>query len=187
MNVSASRIRSMWFGQSSKIARAVFTLARKLQPCIIFFGKLPKRVSWNSACALQTRSTVLCLLGAFTTTTLPQLSKANCCKDGMACRRRNARRLSSSAPPTEEMCWIPRFVVDSRYTTRYLSNSAQQCVSRYYLKMPLPDKAHRLVILRGLLEKHQNVVSKQREGEDVFAPNVLSQAYASVHTAARLQ
>ena len=36
LNISASSILSKWLGDASRLVRAVFTLAEKLQPCIIF-------------------------------------------------------------------------------------------------------------------------------------------------------
>jgi AAA+ superfamily predicted ATPase len=36
--VTASALISKWLGDSNKLIRAVFTLAHKLQPCIIFIG-----------------------------------------------------------------------------------------------------------------------------------------------------
>lgn len=38
MNIHASSIQSKWFGDTGKLVTAVFTLAWKLQPCIIFIG-----------------------------------------------------------------------------------------------------------------------------------------------------
>ncbi len=38
LNVTASSLISKWLGDSNKLIRAVFTLAHKLQPCIIFIG-----------------------------------------------------------------------------------------------------------------------------------------------------
>jgi hypothetical protein len=39
LNVTASSIMSKWLGDASRLVRAVFTLAQKLQPCIIFIGE----------------------------------------------------------------------------------------------------------------------------------------------------
>lgn len=38
MNIKASTLQSKWFGETQKMVQAVFTLAYKLQPCIIFIG-----------------------------------------------------------------------------------------------------------------------------------------------------
>ncbi len=38
--VDASSIENKWLGESEKNARAVFTLARKLAPCIIFMDEV---------------------------------------------------------------------------------------------------------------------------------------------------
>lgn len=39
LNITTSSIMSKWLGDSNKLVRAVFTLAAKLQPCIIFVGE----------------------------------------------------------------------------------------------------------------------------------------------------
>lgn len=38
INIRGSSLQSKWFGESQKLTQAVFTLAYKLQPCIIFVG-----------------------------------------------------------------------------------------------------------------------------------------------------
>lgn len=41
INIRASTLQSKWFGETQKLTHAVFTLAYKLQPCIIFIGGTP--------------------------------------------------------------------------------------------------------------------------------------------------
>ena len=38
INVRASTLQSKWFGDTQKLVQATFTLAYKIQPCIIFIG-----------------------------------------------------------------------------------------------------------------------------------------------------
>ena len=40
MNISLSTLQNKWFGESQKLVRAVFTLAWKLQPAIIFIDEI---------------------------------------------------------------------------------------------------------------------------------------------------
>ena len=40
LDISVSSITSKWFGEGEKYARAVFTLARKLSPCIVFIDEI---------------------------------------------------------------------------------------------------------------------------------------------------
>mmetsp|Transcript_2185 Transcript_2185/g.3592 ORF Transcript_2185/g.3592 Transcript_2185/m.3592 type:complete len:435 (-) Transcript_2185:462-1766(-) len=40
LNITASSIMSKWLGDSNRLARAIFTLAEKLQPCIIFIDEV---------------------------------------------------------------------------------------------------------------------------------------------------
>eukprot|EP00897_Mesotaenium_endlicherianum_P004600 jgi/Mesen1/4168/ME000219S03294 len=40
INVSASSIASKWFGEAEKLTRSVFTLARKLAPCVVFVDEV---------------------------------------------------------------------------------------------------------------------------------------------------
>jgi ATP-dependent 26S proteasome regulatory subunit len=39
LNVTASAVMSKWFGDANRFIRAIFTLAAKLQPCVIFIGE----------------------------------------------------------------------------------------------------------------------------------------------------
>ena len=39
INLDISSLTDKWYGESQKLAGAVFTLAKKIQPCIIFIGK----------------------------------------------------------------------------------------------------------------------------------------------------
>ena len=39
INLDISALTDKWYGESQKLAGAVFTLAKKIQPCIIFIGK----------------------------------------------------------------------------------------------------------------------------------------------------
>lgn len=39
VNIRASSIQSKWLGDTQKLVTALFTLAWKLQPCIIFIGE----------------------------------------------------------------------------------------------------------------------------------------------------
>ena len=38
INVKPSMLQSKWFGDTQKLVQATFSLAAKLQPCIIFVG-----------------------------------------------------------------------------------------------------------------------------------------------------
>ncbi|KAG9037042.1 hypothetical protein FRB95_006895 [Tulasnella sp. JGI-2019a] len=40
INITASVIQDKWFGESNKLVSGLFTLARKLQPCIIFIDEI---------------------------------------------------------------------------------------------------------------------------------------------------
>ena len=39
LNVTASAVMSKWLGDANRLVRAIFTLAAKLQPCVIFIGE----------------------------------------------------------------------------------------------------------------------------------------------------
>ena len=41
INVKPSMLQSKWFGDTQKLVQATFSLAAKLQPCIIFVGVRP--------------------------------------------------------------------------------------------------------------------------------------------------
>jgi hypothetical protein len=41
LNITASSIMSKWLGDANRLVRAVFSLAAKLEPCIIFIGECP--------------------------------------------------------------------------------------------------------------------------------------------------
>ena len=38
LNISVAAVTSKWYGEAEKYAAAVFTLARKLSPCVVFVG-----------------------------------------------------------------------------------------------------------------------------------------------------
>ena len=40
INLDVSQITDKWYGESQKLATAVFTLAAKLSPCIIFIDEI---------------------------------------------------------------------------------------------------------------------------------------------------
>ena len=43
LNVTASAVMSKWLGDANRLVRAIFTLAAKLQPCVIFIGEKKSR------------------------------------------------------------------------------------------------------------------------------------------------
>jgi ATP-dependent 26S proteasome regulatory subunit len=43
INITASAIMSKWLGDANRLVKAIFTLAEKLQPSIIFIGETMKR------------------------------------------------------------------------------------------------------------------------------------------------
>jgi SpoVK/Ycf46/Vps4 family AAA+-type ATPase len=45
LSVDASMIENKWLGESEKNAKAVFTLARKLSPCVIYFDEVDSLLS----------------------------------------------------------------------------------------------------------------------------------------------
>lgn len=49
LSVDASAIENKWLGESEKNARAVFTLARRLAPCVIFIDEVRPR-SYSLLC-----------------------------------------------------------------------------------------------------------------------------------------
>ena len=61
INVDLSQLTSKWYGESLKMATAVFTLARKVEPCIIFVdeidGLLRERCSsdYETTCMIKTQ------------------------------------------------------------------------------------------------------------------------------------
>lgn len=42
INLQASTLTDMWYGESQKLTAAVFSLAVKIQPCIIFIDEIGK-------------------------------------------------------------------------------------------------------------------------------------------------
>ena len=40
INLKLSTVQNRWFGESQKLVRAVFSLARKLQPCVVFIDEI---------------------------------------------------------------------------------------------------------------------------------------------------
>ena len=54
VNLDVSQITDKWYGESQKLATAIFTLATKLSPCIIFIdeiGNVPQKLIWYTWCA----------------------------------------------------------------------------------------------------------------------------------------
>ena len=51
INVKPSMLQSKWFGDTQKLVQATFSLAAKLQPCIIFVGGAPfSKLTMPTAC-----------------------------------------------------------------------------------------------------------------------------------------
>lgn len=44
LNLQASTLTDKWYGESEKLTAAVFSLAVKLQPCIIFIDEIGERL-----------------------------------------------------------------------------------------------------------------------------------------------
>lgn len=47
INLDVSLLTDKWYGETQKLAAAVFSLAVKLQPCIVFIGKKTKTILLN--------------------------------------------------------------------------------------------------------------------------------------------
>lgn len=45
--LDVSLLTDKWYGESQKLAGAVFSLAQKLQPCIIFIDEIGKNFNFN--------------------------------------------------------------------------------------------------------------------------------------------
>ena len=50
INVRASHIQSKWFGDTQKLVSAIFSLAEKLAPCIIFIGAFARVILLTVSC-----------------------------------------------------------------------------------------------------------------------------------------
>lgn len=48
INVTASAIMSKWYGDANRFIRAIFTLAAKLEPAVIFIGALQVLQRWGN-------------------------------------------------------------------------------------------------------------------------------------------
>jgi ATP-dependent 26S proteasome regulatory subunit len=47
INLDVSILTDKWYGESQKLATAVFTLAVKLQPCIVFIDEIGKLMCFD--------------------------------------------------------------------------------------------------------------------------------------------
>lgn len=61
INLQASTLTDMWYGESQKLTAAVFSLAVKIQPCIIFIDEIGK-LHLQDACQ-KCRMLVYCTSG----------------------------------------------------------------------------------------------------------------------------
>lgn len=62
INVRAASLQSKWFGDAQKLVTAVFTLAWKIQPCIIFIdGAAPRSFSMHGRAVAHTHAPSLSL------------------------------------------------------------------------------------------------------------------------------
>jgi ATP-dependent 26S proteasome regulatory subunit len=52
INVTASAIMSKWYGDANRFIRAIFTLAAKLEPAVIFIGALQGCKASSLPCAV---------------------------------------------------------------------------------------------------------------------------------------
>ena len=56
INLDIASLTDKWYGESQKLAGAVFTLAKKIQPCIIFIGKTNTVTSLSSHGVISRRN-----------------------------------------------------------------------------------------------------------------------------------
>ena len=62
INVKPSMLQSKWFGDTQKLVQATFSLAAKLQPCIIFVGEHSfSKLTMPFACPVAEMSALCCM------------------------------------------------------------------------------------------------------------------------------
>eukprot|EP01048_Picozoa_sp_COSAG05_P018486 COSAG05_NODE_2713_length_2739_cov_2.401136_4_plen_100_part_00 len=61
LNLSQSSLQNKWFGESVKLIRAVFKLATKLQPAIIFIDEIDSFLRERSSSDHQAHSDMKCV------------------------------------------------------------------------------------------------------------------------------
>ncbi|XP_030377708.1 ATPase family AAA domain-containing protein 1-B [Scaptodrosophila lebanonensis] len=136
INLDVSMLTDKWYGESQKLAKAVFTLAQKMQPCIIFIDEIDSflRARGNSdheATAMMKTQFMMLWDGLRTATnsTIIVLGATNRPQDiDMAILRRMPLQLHIGAPNKAERLDILRLIlkrekVNSSVDLRHLAKS----------------------------------------------------------------
>lgn len=146
MNVRASHIQSKWFGDTQKLVSAIFSLAEKLAPCIIFIGVGHKLHVYCCCVVLHT---------------LHDTPSPSDEVDALLGKRKDAEHEAMTAMKTEFMqLWDG--LLTSRASIMVLAATNRpyeldDAVLRRFslqLEVPLPDIRQRETILRLMVQRH---------------------------------
>lgn len=114
VSLTLSTLEDKFFGESSKLLSATFSLARKIQPCVLFFdeidGMLRKRSDQDQACVYGFKTEFLTHLDGIGTRGTDAVVVIGCtnCADGLdqAVKRRLSQQYHVNLPTREEMVEI---------------------------------------------------------------------------------
>lgn len=104
--VSLTDVENKWYGESQKLLRAVFSLAEKLQPCIIWVdeidGLMRQRCGMDANHEYGLKTTFLQLLDRIKTQKIVVVAATNCCNTLDPALRRRLPRTYTIGPPDEK-------------------------------------------------------------------------------------
>jgi SpoVK/Ycf46/Vps4 family AAA+-type ATPase len=134
LNVNVAHIQSKWFGETPRLVEAVFTLARKVSPCVVFVDEIDGVLSARNDSDMQHVNTMK--------------TKFMECWDGLT----TARATGDAASNESNRNWV--LVVGATNKPWALDPAVLRRMPRQ-LYVGLPDVRARASILRVLLKKER--------------------------------
>jgi len=136
LNVNVAHIQSKWFGETPRLVEAVFTLARKVSPCVVFVDEIDGVLSARNDSDMQHVNTMK--------------TKFMECWDGLTTARATAT--GDAASNESNRNWV--LVVGATNKPWALDPAVLRRMPRQ-LYVGLPDAKARTSILRVLLKKER--------------------------------
>ena len=146
LHISPDNIENKYYGEGLKQLTAIFTLAKKIKPCVIFFdeidGYMSKRSSLDQSHTNTMKTSLLTLLDSLQNEWNILFIATTNRKDSLdpALLRRLDIQLSMGLPSKEDKCiYISRFIHVNKNDSLMKKNEIEQFISDFTIDMSLCD------------------------------------------------